>query len=84
MKLKQSTMCIGQNFKRLRLQAGYSQSQMVTQLQLAGVNISYDIYKKIEQNRYNVDIEILVTFHDLLHVTYDDIFQGLSVNSKNG
>lgn len=75
MKLKQSTMCIGQNLKKIRLQAGYSQSELVTKMQLSGINITYDIYKKIEQN--------VVAIHDLLNVTYDDIFFGLSLNSKN-
>lgn len=83
MKLKQSTMCIGQNLKKIRLQAGYSQSELVTKMQLSGINITYDIYKKIEQNKYNVDIEIVVAIHYLLSVTYDDIFFGLSLNSKN-
>lgn len=83
MKLKQSTMCIGQNLKMIRLQAGYSQTQLVTKLQLAGINISLDIYKKIEQNKYNIDIEIIVAFHDLLNVSYDDIFYGLSICAKN-
>lgn len=81
MKLKQSTMCIGQNLKKIRLQAGYSQAKLVTKLQLSGINISYDIYKKIEQNKYNIDIEIIVGIHDLLDVSYDDIFYGLSLNT---
>lgn len=80
MKLKQTSMTIGQNLKRIRLQAGYSQSQLVTLLQLSGVNITYDIYKKLEQNKYNIEIEILVAIHDLLHVSYDDIFFGLSIS----
>lgn len=83
MKLKQSSLCIGQNIQRLRRQAGYSQSQLVTALQLEGIDISYDVYKKIEQNKYNIRIEIIVALHDLLHVSYDDIFQGLSLEHLN-
>ena len=54
MKLKQDTIGIGQNLKRLRKRLGLSQSQFTRELQLLGISISYDIYKKMEQNRYNI------------------------------
>lgn len=77
MKIKQTHYGIGQNIKRLRLQAGLSQSQLVIKLQLLGLDISYDIYKKIEQNRYNIDISLLVALHSIYNISYDEFFIGL-------
>lgn len=77
MKLKQSHYKIGQNIKRLRLQSGLSQSQLVLKLQLLGLDISYDVYKKIEQNKYNIDIALLVTLHSVYNISYDEFFIGL-------
>lgn len=80
MKLKQDTIGIDQNIKRLREQAGFSQSQFTRELQLQGISISYDIYKKMEQNRYNIRIYELIAMKQLLNVSYDEFFQGLSMD----
>lgn len=80
MKLKQDTIGIGQNIKRLREQTGFSQSQFTRELQLQGISISYDIYKKMEQNRYNIRIYELIAMKQLLNVSYDEFFQGLSMD----
>lgn len=74
MKIRQDDMGIGHNIKRLRKNAGYSQSQFVTMLQLHGIDISYDVYKKIEQNKYNIRVSELVAIKELLGVSYDEIF----------
>lgn len=83
MKLKQTDYQIGQNIKRLRLRSGFSQSQIVLKLQLLGLNISYDIYKKIEQNKYNIDIALLVALHSIYHISYDEFFTGLDISMES-
>lgn len=83
MKLKQDTIGIGQNLKRLRKQIGLSQSQFVRELQLHGVNISCDIYKKMEQNRYNIRICELMVMKNIFNVSYDEFFQNLSIEDFN-
>lgn len=80
MKLKQDTIGIGHNLKRLRKAAGYSQSQLVLELQLLGIEISYDIYKKIEQNKYNIRVSELVVLKHIFNVSYDEFFKKLTLN----
>ncbi len=77
MKLKQEPVGIGQNLKRLRLQAGYSQSRLVKQLQEMGITITTDIYKKMEQNRYNIRIIELMALREIYGISYDEFFGGL-------
>ncbi|MCI8566909.1 MAG: helix-turn-helix transcriptional regulator [Lachnospiraceae bacterium] len=80
MKLKQDTIGIGQNLKRLRKRLGLSQSQFTRELQLLGISISYDIYKKMEQNRYNIRIYELIAMKQILNVDYDEFFVGLALD----
>lgn len=78
MKLKQDSIGIGQNLKRLRKLSGYSQSEFTQKLQLMGVSISCDIYKKMEQNRYNIRISELLAMQHILGVPINEFFDGLS------
>jgi len=82
MKLKQDGVGIGANLKRLRLSKGYSQSKLVTELHLLGFTyITCDIYKKMEQNRYNIRISELIALQLLFNVSYDDFFKDLTINN---
>lgn len=81
MKLKQDTIGIGHNLKRLREQTGLSQSQFTRELQLNGVPISCDIYKKMEQNRYNIRICELMVMKQIFDVSYDEFFKDLVVDT---
>lgn len=83
MKLRQQPIGIGQNLKHLRLNANYSQSELVLKLQLLGIDISCDIYKKIEQNRYNIKICELIALQYLFNVSYDEFFKDLFLDSLN-
>lgn len=84
MKIMKSKLGLGSNLKRLRMDKGFSQSQLVLKLQLQGYNISYDIYKKIEQDKYNIPIALIVMLKYLYNITYDDFFTGISVDDVNG
>jgi len=79
MKLKQDIIGIGHNLKRLRKKAGFSQSQFTRELQLLGISISCDIYKKMEQNRYNIRVSELIAMQHILNTSYDEFFQDLNI-----
>ena len=70
MKLKQEPIGIGQNLRKLRQDAGYSQSQVAALLCERGVYMTTDIYKKIEQNKYNIRISELNALKELYQVGY--------------
>lgn len=71
MKLKQEPIGIGQNLRKLRQDAGYSQSQVAALLCERGVYMTTDIYKKIEQNKYNIRISELNALKELYQVGYN-------------
>ena len=73
MKLKQEPIGIGQNLRKLRQDAGYSQSQVAAILCERGVYMTTDIYKKIEQNKYNIRISELNALKELYQVGYEMI-----------
>ena len=75
MKLKQEPIGIGQNLRKLRQDAGYSQSQVAAILCERGVYMTTDIYKKIEQNKYNIRISELNALKALYQVGYEELFQ---------
>ena len=70
MKLKQEPIGIGQNLRKLRQDAGYSQSQVAAILCERGVYMTTDIYKKIEQNKYNIRISELNALKELVHFVW--------------
>ena len=80
MKLKQEPIGIGQNLRKLRQDAGYSQSQVAALLCERGVYMTTDIYKKIEQNKYNIRISELNALKELYQVGYEELFQADSWN----
>ena len=62
-------------FRKLRQDAGYSQSQVAALLCERGVYMTTDIYKKIEQNKYNIRISELNALKELYQVGYGELFQ---------
>ena len=64
-----------QNLRKLRQDAGYSQSQVAALLCERGVYMTTDIYKKIEQNKYNIRISELNALKELYQVGYEELFQ---------
>lgn len=69
---------IGANLKQLRLSKGLSQTDMVTRLQLYGRNMSRATYAHIEQGVRNIYISDLILIKEILGVSFDDFFSGIS------
>lgn len=83
MKIKQDGIGIGKNLKRLRKGAGYSQSKLVIELQLLGIDISCDIYKKMERNKYNIRVCELIALQQIYKVSFDEFFRDIEINDLN-
>ena len=79
MKLKQEPIGSGQKLRKLRQDAGYSQSQVAALLCERGVYMTTDIYKKIEQNKYNIRISELNALKEPYQVVYVELFQSDSL-----
>lgn len=75
-KLKQDIQ-IGDNIRKLRRQAKLTQEQVVTHLQLQGMDISRSSYSQIECGTYNIRISELIALADLFQVDFNAFFAGL-------
>jgi transcriptional regulator with XRE-family HTH domain len=68
---------IGGNIQRLRKSRNYSQTDMVTKLQLLGRSMSRANYAHIEQGIRNIYISDLILLKKILNVDYEEFFKDL-------
>lgn len=68
---------IGQNIRRLRMERGLTQAQVVARMQLLDVEISHSTYSKLETNRMNIRISELVALVLIFDTDFNDFFKGL-------
>gem|GEM_PF-98759 len=69
---------IGANIQRLRKSRGYSQTDMVTKLQLSGRSMSRANYAHIEQGVRNIYVSDLILFKEIFDVDFEEFFKGLT------
>lgn len=68
---------IGKNIKNIRKLNNLTQEQVVTKLQLQGIQISRSIYSQIELGTYNIKISELIALKNLFNVDFNDFFKNL-------
>ena len=66
---------IGNNIRDLRLKKGLRNKDIVTQLQLQGIDISTGTYSKIETGLNNPSVDLLIALTDILSCDYNAFFQ---------
>ena len=71
------------NLKRIRKKSGLTQEQTVIKLQLLGSPISRSTYSLIEMGRGNIFISDLVGLKQIFGVSYDEFFEGVTVQREN-
>ena len=69
---------IGQNLQRLRIERHLSQKDLVSKLALLGRTMSRANYAHIEQGVRNVYISDFILFKEILDVSYEELFRGLT------
>ena len=74
-KIKQYSIHIGKNIRRERLRKGIGQTELVRQLQLAGVEMTRETLVKIERGTQHIQATQLRGIRDALGVTYDELLQ---------
>ncbi len=74
-KIKQDSIHIGKNIRRERLRKGIGQTELVRQLQLAGVEMTRETLVKIERGTQHIQATQLRGIRDALGVTYDELLQ---------
>lgn len=74
-KIKQDSIRIGENIRRIRLAQHIKQTQLVQLLQLEGINMTRETLVKIERGVRHIEATQLRGIRDALHTTYDELFR---------
>ena len=75
-KIKQSpTIPIGENIRRIRLEKGMGQTELVRMLQLRGVNMTRETLVKIERGIQHITGTQLRGIRDCLGSSYDELLK---------
>lgn len=74
-KIKQDEIHIGQNIRRIRLEKGVGQTELIRRLQLAGISMTRETLVKIERETQHIQAVQLRGIRDALDTTYDDLLQ---------
>lgn len=69
-----SDITLGKNIRAIRKSKKFTQEQVVTKLQLLGVDISRSIYSQIECGTYNIRVTELIALKQIFDITFDDFF----------
>lgn len=65
---------LGKNIRNLRINAGMTQEQMATQLQLNNCDITRSALAKIEVGQRHIYPDEIKLLKNILNVEFDDIF----------
>lgn len=69
---------IGNNLRKLRIDANLTQEQVVAQLQLEGIDTTRSIYSQIECGTYNIKVSELKALCHIYKTDYNAIFKDLN------
>ena len=65
---------IGDNIRKLREQAGFTQDYVATKLQLSGCDITRSAVAKIEVGQRHLYPDEIILLRKILNASYEDIF----------
>ena len=73
-KIKQDIQ-IGDTLRTYRIKAKLTQEQVVTKLQINGMDISRSSYSQIECGTYNIRISELIALTEIFEIDFNTIFE---------
>lgn len=65
---------LGKNIKRLRIEKGLRNKDIVVQLQLRGVEISTGTYSKVEMGLNNPSVDLLIALTEIFDCDFNAFF----------
>lgn len=74
-KIKQTTVSIGANMRKIRLARGIGQTELVGLIQLSGVAITRETLVKIERGIQHITVSQLRGIRNCLDTTYDELLK---------
>lgn len=74
-KIKQDSIFIGGNIRRIRKEAKIGQTELVRMLQLSGVDMTRETLVKIERGIQHIQATQLRAIRDALKTNYDELLK---------
>ena len=74
-KIKQNGIDIGGNIRRIRLEKGFGQTELVRMLQLKNIDITRETLVKIERGIQHITGSQLRGIRDCLNTSYDELLK---------
>jgi len=72
-KIKQDTIHIGENIRKIRQEKEIGQTELVRQLQLKGISMTRETLVKIERGIQHIQAIQLRGIRDVLKTSYDEL-----------
>mgnify|MGYP001857268899 CR=1 FL=1 len=66
---------LGSNIRRLRIEKGLRNKDVVVQLQIRGIEISTGTYSKVELGLNNPSVDMLIALTEIFSCDYNAFFQ---------
>ncbi len=82
-KIKQDGIHIGRNIRRIRLEKGIGQTELVMMLQLEGISITRETLVKIERGIQHIQAVQLRGIKNALCTTYDELLKSGDDEKQN-
>ena len=74
-KINDKEKVIGSNIRRIRLEKGIGQTELIRDLQLKKIAITRETLVKIEGGHQHIKLDQLRAIRDVLQVSYEDLLQ---------
>ena len=74
-RIKRDEIDIGKNIRRIRLDKGIGQTELVRMMQLRDINITREALVKIERGIQHITASQLRAIRDCLGTTYDELLK---------
>ena len=74
-RVNQRTNLLGENIRKLRLEKGIRNKDIVAQLQVHGVEVSTGTYSKIELGINNPSVDLLIALTKILDCDFNAFFK---------
>lgn len=77
-KIKQDSIQIGANIRRIRRARGLGQTELANRLQLLGIDMTREALVKIERGVQHISARQLKAIRDTLQTSYDELLKETS------
>lgn len=74
-KIKQDSIFIGENIRRIRLARKLGQTELAARLQLMGTEMTREALVKIERGTQHIQASQLKAIRDALNTSYDELLK---------